>query len=420
MNVQVYAAVVVMLLGQGSYLAGQSAFRFRNATTEKLILPFELSQNLIIIPSKINQSSNLQLVLDSGIGNTIITGLTRGDTISMIDARKIQVGGLGDGTPIEAFFSKGNKIEIENPENLNDVIIGSDLDIYLLTTDQFELSRQLGVRVNGLIGSDLFENFVIKIDPLSKQITFYDRDRFNFKRGTRSYSKIPLEIMNGKAFVEVKILQENDSSLNVKLLIDTGASLSMWVAPFSDPSIVIPQKTVRSLLGQGLNGAISGVNGRVRKVEIGPFVLKRALVSYPDSACVSGLTLNAGRHGSLGNDILKRFNVVFDFQGSALYLQPNKLFKTPFSYNRSGMDVEKIDPMIPIYTIFSIIPGSSADKAGLKPGDIIEYLNYLPAFNLSLDDINSVLYGESGKLVLLRVNRNGEQLKFKFYLEVKI
>jgi hypothetical protein len=400
--------------------SGQSAYKFKNPKQESLVLPFEMAQNLIIIPSKINNSPPLKLVLDTGISNTIITGLSSGDTISMNDARLIKVGGLGDGTPIEAYYSKDNTIEIEDPDHPTMAIRNTQMEMFVLTTDQFELSRQLGIRVNGLIGSELFESFIIQIDPVRKEIAIIDREVYNFKKNVRTYERIPLTILNGKAYVEMDILQENDSKLTLKLLIDTGASLSCWIAPSADTAIVVPEKTVKAMLGQGLSGTITGLNGRVKNAWLGSFEFKKPLISYPDSASISGLTLNENRHGSLGNDILRRFNVVFDFQGSALYIKPNKWFSAPFSYNRSGMDVEKEDPMVPIYSIFSIIPDSPAYKAGLKPGDIIEYLNFLPSVSLTLDDINSILYGENGKTVRIRVDRNGQKLKTKINLDRKI
>jgi hypothetical protein len=420
MKLRFLLVVQIILLSTGRILPGQCNYKFLNPETQKLCLPFELSQNLMIIPVRINNSPILRMVIDSGINNTIITSLSDQDTISVTGARKIKVGGLGDGLPIEAFYSKGNRIRLESPDDHEVGISGDEMDLYVLTTDEFELSRQLGTTVNGLIGSDLFEKFVIAMDPIAREITFHNRETFKFKKVTRSYAKVPIKVINGKAYIEVNLVQENDTSLKVNLLIDSGASLSIWIATVADPSIIIPQKTVRSLLGQGLNGSITGVNGRAKKIEIGPYVFRKPMISYPDSSSVIGLTLNSERHGSLGNDILRRFNVLFDFSGSVLYLKPNKWFKTPFSYNRSGMDVEKLDPLIPVYTIFSIIPGSPADQAGLQQGDIIESINYLPAFTLTLDDINNVLFGEGGKKVLLQVNRNGEKIKVKFQLEGKI
>lgn len=420
MSFRFFAVILLTVSWPGHFLAGQTAYHLGGRESGSLTLPFELAQNLIIIPARINNSSNLKLVLDSGISNTIITGLTDADTIPLNTARKIKVGGLGDGTPIEAYYSRGNQLEITLPGDSTHGIWGDNIDIYVLTTDQFELSSQLGIRVNGLVGSDLFENFLLGIETVKKEITFHNREKFNYKKGTRNFKKIPLTIINGKAYIEMLMLQENDSAMKVNLLVDTGASLSFWIAPIADHSIVVPGKTVRSLIGQGLNGPITGVIGRVKTAAIGPFVFRNPIVSYPDSSSVAGLPLNEERHGSLGNDILRRFSVIFDFKGSTLYLKPNKWINSPFLYNRSGMDVEKMNPSIPVYSIFSVIPGSPADRAGLLPGDLIESINYIPALNLSLDDINDILYGNSGRCLLLKVDRNGEKLKVRFQLERKI
>lgn len=401
-------------------LVGQSDYRFSTPGSRKLSLTCEVSQNLIIIPARINNSSNLKLVLDTGINSTIITGLSTSDTIPLNTARKIRVAGLGDGTSIEAYHSTGNQISIGSPVDTENILSGYHEDVYILASDEFELSRQLGIRVHGLVGSDLFEKMLVEIEPIGKTVTFYDRETFNYRRKLRAYTKIPLTMNQGKPYLDVRFYQEDGSVLDSKLLIDTGASLSFWIASMADSSIRIPSVTFRSLLGQGLNGPITGVNGRVQKAFIGPFELKNPLVSYPDSASIAGLKLNRQRHGSIGNDVLRRFTVIFDFQDSALYLKPNRWFNNSFTYNRSGMEVEKIDPFLPIYSIYFIIPGSPAEQAGLKPGDIIEYINNQPTGSMNLDDINSVLYGSNGRVVLLRIDRNGIKYKVKFTLATKI
>ncbi len=398
----------------------QTGFRFRLHADHQLALPLEISQNLMMIPVRINQSRTLRLVLDSGINNTIITELADADTLSLNYARQIKVTGLGEGTSAEAWFSAGNSLVIDRGDGLSGGIICESSEIYVLESNQFELSKQLGVSVNGLIGSELFNRFVIKIDPESKRITFYKRDHFNLLKKTRGYKKIPLTVREGKAYTEVILIQEDGTQVNTRLLIDTGASLSLWVAPQADTLIHLPVKTVRSLLGQGLNGEISGVNGRIREARLGPFVFKRPLVSYPDSASLGGIYLNLDRHGSIGNDLLRRFTAIMDFQGQVLYLKPNSMFRAPFSYNRSGMEVEKPVQSLPMYTVYTVIPESPAALAGLQAGDVIEYINYKAAYTLTLDDINNILHGGEGRFVNLKIYRNGQSVRIRFKLEEKI
>ena len=395
-------------------------FRFKKADEKSFTLSFEYSQNLILIPVRINDSPPMRFVLDTGISNTIITELTGVDTLQLNYARQVKVAGLGTGNSAEAYYSAGNRLIIDHPDSRDAGIEDDHTDIFVLTTDHFELSKQLGIQVNGLIGCDLFDKFIVEIDPVEKKITFHNRDYFNPERYKKRFTPVPVEYVSGKPYANVFITQEDGSQLNTRLLIDTGASLSMWIAPRADPEIILPSRTVRALLGQGLSGQITGVNGRVQQVQIGPYSFRKPLVAYPDSASIEGIALGKQRHGSLGNDILRRFTFIADFPKGILYLKPNKWYYNPFTYNRSGMEVEKPYPEIPVFTIFSVIPGSPADRAGLFPGDVIEYINFMPAFNLTLDDINHILHGEEGKTVNIRINRNGIMKRIRFQLEGKI
>ena len=413
-------ATGLLTLWFNGQLNGQDGIKITGTGKGRATIHYETSQNLMLVPASINGSRPMMFVLDSGINTTIVTELSDADTISLTKARYLTVSGLGDGPAVGAWTSSGNRIELGLPESSGGGLQGDSLEVYILEENLFELSKQLGIKTNGLIGSDFFNGFVVGVDPVDRLVTFWERDRFDFRKIRRSFTALPIKVINQKAYLDVTIVQEDESRITVTLLIDTGASLGLWVAPSADSLIRIPSKTIEILLGQGLSGEIPGRNGRVRSVQIGSHKFRRPIISYPDSSGISIANLTTGRHGSLGNDFLRRFRIYYDFDGQMIYLKPNKFFSDPFSYNRSGMEVEKPVIGFPVYQVYSVIPGSPAHQAGIQPGDLIEYINHLPVLNMKLDEINNILHGESGRIIQLRINREGVQHEMRFRLEGRI
>jgi len=362
----------------------------------------------------------MKFILDSGIKSTIITEMTGVDTVDLSLAREITLDGLGEGEPLKAWYSEKNEIRIIDPLLGGRGIMGDDLEIYVIPENLFEFSKQFGLQINGLIGADFFSHFVLELNYSDKLITFHKREKFNFRKANKRYCRIPLIIENQRPYIEVVVIQEDGSAVDVKLLIDTGASMAIWLSLYSDKRIVLPETTYNALLGQGLNGDISGLNGRIKELQLGQYRINRPIVAYPDSLPIAGMAREKERNGTLGNEILKRFTVIFDYEGNQCFIKPNKNIRDPFNYNRSGLEIEKPFYNLPVYQIYDVVPGSPADLAGVKAGDQIEMINYLKAFNIELDQINSILYGTEGKTVRLRLLRDGELFKAKFTLDSKL
>lgn len=398
----------------------QESLIFKDPQEISVTIPFKMSQNLIILPVRINGSAPMNFVLDSGISRTIITELTGVDTVSLQYVREITLAGLGSGEPGTAYASTGNKFTIDHPSYFSSGITGNNQDVYVLTEDHFNLSKQLGMQINGLIGAVFFTSFIVEIDYTNQLITFHNPDRFILNRKHRHYKEFPLDLIGKKAFINATLLQYPDEQIDLKLLIDTGASLSLWISANSNPEIVIPDQTIPALLGQGLSGTIAGVNARVMGLEFAGHKFKNLIISFPDSSSVIGMMKEYERNGSIGNDILRRFNIIFDYPHNRIFLKPNKSINDAFSYNRSGMEIEKPFFMVPVYTVFNVIPDSPADLAGIKMGDQLEMINYLLVKNLQMDEINSMLHGHNGRSIRIRIKRNGESLKFRFRLHGEI
>jgi S1-C subfamily serine protease len=126
------------------------------------------------------------------------------------------------------------------------------------------------------------------------------------------------------------------------------------------------------------------------KIKIGPYVFRKIpihqfeddfnLLNYP---VLSGI---------LGNDLLRRFNVVINYPSKVIHLSPNRFFNDYFDYSYTGMSVYLINGLV---TIEDIIPNSPAAKSGLLSGDILITLN--KQLVSSLDVYKKIMSVSEGK-----------------------
>jgi len=75
---------------------------------------------------------------------------------------------------------------------------------------------------------------------------------------------------------------------------------------------------------------------------------------------------------------------------------------------RAGIGAEFSQTMRFLYVI-STVKGGPADKAGLKSGDVIEYIDAKATQDISLYDAQQLLVGDPGSIVNLRIFRSGEK-----------
>jgi C-terminal processing protease CtpA/Prc len=148
-------------------------------------------------------------------------------------------------------------------------------------------------------------------------------------------------------------------------------------------------------------------------VSIGSFTFKNVIGSFPiyDDAAAKALILT--RNGNLGAEILNRFNTIFDYKNSNMYLSKNKYFKQPFDHDMSGVEVYADELNNKRFFVMRIEPRSPGEESGLEINDEIVAINFSSTQHMDLNEITRIFRSGNGKNILLALRRNGDLL-FKF------
>jgi len=402
---------------------------------------FQLINNLIVIPLRIN-GDELNFILDSGVGANIIFNLSADDTVTLYDLEEIELRGLGKDGPILAYHSKKNSFSIGK-------ILGTDQEMYILTNEIYDLSTKLGINVHGVIGYELFKEFIIKVNYRSQHLTFYNRKNFNFKK-LKSYTDFDLTFDRKKPYVDGFIKLENVPEYKkAHLLIDSGGGDDLWL--FENPSreIMVPDRSFYEYMGMGLSGKIYGQRSKIERLKFNEFEFDAPNAAFPDSLSIGNARKYEERDGSIGGGILKRFHVFFDYQGKKIYLKKNGNYGMKFQYNLSGMELVYNGKMVvkamvstsfdlnksniaesktinfdrlfdydfrPIYKVYYVAENSPAYDAGIQKGDVLVKINRKNSYDLSLEQINGFFYEPSNKL-RLTLRRDG--VNYVTYLKLE-
>ena len=416
----------------------QSSFHIMGQK-ESITIPFKLVNNLIVLNIEVN-GSEMAFLFDTGIDKTILFNLKVTDSVKMKNVEEIQLNGLGEGDPLRAMISKNNLFVMDGMVNPNQMV-------YIIYDNMFDLSGKMGVDINGIIGGDLFRDFVVKVNYTSKKVTFYDPKFYSYKKCSNCET-FPLDFYNEKPFINVLVQNYLGEEFEVRLLIDSGAGDALWLFENTHPNIKVSDKYFNDYLGKGLNGDIYGKRSKINKLKIGSFVFDNASVSYPDSLYIIAAYKNKDRNGTLGANILRRFNVIFNYPERKITLKKNSHFKKPFLYNKSGIELiyggdmmvkenksrysnettsegKNIMQLVssyvlaykPSYQISHLRENSPAKNAGLMVDDIILEINGTVAYNKEMQEVIHILSQKENKKIKLLISRNGRHLKYEFYLK---
>ena len=189
-------------------------------------------------------------------------------------------------------------------------------------------------------------------------------------------------------------------------------------------------------------------------LQVGPFKFAQVTTAFPDSTSIQNLHVSEWRNGSVGADFLKRFHCIIDYPNRKLTLTKNRDYNAPFVYNKSGLIIKHGEytlskkllssndqsisraneytaqivnvfkstnyyktVLLPTYEIAEIRPNSPAADSGFQTGDLILRINNRNTEKMSLEEINNYFYQEGGKVVRIRIEREGIPFNLAFTLK---
>ncbi len=376
-----------------------------NDGAQKVDIPFEIYNNLIVIPVVINDRLPLRFVLDTGVRTSILTEKAFAKLIGLKFNKEYTLGGLGEGRTIKAYISNGVTLKLPG-------VSGRGHAMLVLEEDYLELRNYLGAEVSGVLGYELFSRFIVKIDYDRKILTLYTPEKFKRRK---SWIRIPMTVEDTKPHLHATAIYYNGKSVDMKLLVDTGASHGLIMYADSTENISVPENHINTAVGRGLAGRLEGKMARLQAFQMGKACWEDIIASFPenDPWMDSLMMSTVDRNGSIGGDLLSRFRVVFNFPLEEMYIKRGRSFKKPFTYNLSGLTVKALGSSLNIFEIVEVRENSVADEADFREGDRILGINGRSTENITMDYLIGQLNSKPKKKLKIKILRDNQ-----FYTKV--
>lgn len=264
------------------------------------------------------------------------------------------------------------------------------------------LTAVYGERIDGIIGYSLLNRYIFKIDYDSMTIGFWTKGTIRYPRG--GYLLKPTINM----LVSQQMKVRDESTISTRFLYDMGAGLCVLLSKdfVADSNFLDKRKKRWVKEGEGLGGKIDMELLVLKEIRLGPYRFRKVPVYIFDDE--NNVTSYPYMGGLLGNDIMRRFNVIINYERGDIYITPNKHFTDAFDYSYSGLELYLIDGII---LAGDVAKGSPAEAAGLKEGDQVLAVNKNFSQNLNQYKIALQVPNERIKII---IRRDGEIKEIDF------
>ena len=375
---------------------------------KKITIPFTHEQGFMIVKIRMQKTFPMRFIFDTGAEHTIIFNKMYSDILKLPYDRKIPIIGADLSKEMYANIVRNIYMDIKGAASVK-------RDILVLEKNYLRLFETAGIHVDGIVGGEFFRGLVLEIDYKKKKIILYHPDYWD-EKNYKGYSSFDIDVINYKPYLQVTTINNRDTA-DIRLLIDTGASLTFLLHSNSDPSLKIPEFVIPGNLGSGLGGEVMGFMGLVDHIKFGKFQFNNVFTSFQNINPTILRENEFFRNGLVGNVLLARFKVVINYTKSKLYLKANRKYNKKFEYDKSGLTFYSYGPHLNNFFVKSVIIGSPAYRAGIRAGDKVLDVCKRNHKKWTLEQITALLKKKEGKKIKMTVERDGIKIPIEFKLE---
>jgi hypothetical protein len=311
-----------------------------------------------------NVPDTLNFILDTGSGGISLDSSTCAEFGIPLTASDTTITGIGGIRKVSFAFNKSLTMP------------GLKIDHLNFHVNNYEvLSSVYGEKVDGIIGYSFFSRYIVKINFDSSIIEIYSPGKIDYpKEGTMlhpAFTNLPIQWLNIK----------ERKNLGFNFYLDTGAGLCLLLSEkfVNDSSILLRRRRPVITQAEGMGGKLQMRLTVIKEVKVGPYRFRAVpTYLYKDDYNVTSYPFTGGL---LGNDLLRRFNMVFNYPNREIHLTPNSHFTEDFDYAYTGLGIYYVNGKI---MVEDVIAGSPADKAHFKLNDEVIAVNNNISLNMQV------------------------------------
>ena len=383
----IFRGMIALLVAISSFAQAPSqpppSYQFSSGGSA-LNIPVELVANgLVFVRGKVNGYEG-SFILDNG---------SQGFTIDRDYASKI---GLQTSGSVAARGGGANAIDAGVIRDVEIGLPGLELTHRnLVVIDLKPLEPGVGHEVDGIIGSRLFDDFVVLVDYEHRMVSVFLPTQY---KPPAEVTVFPVYIdEHGFQFIDATVTLPGIKPVAGKFLIDGGANTYADIyKPFSDAHhLPPPAMKLLEEPGTSTGGTTQSKDGRADQIEVGPFLIESPPITFAQDT--EGLMASKDYAGLIGAEFMERFTVVFDSPEKQVWLAPNHRYSGPTEYDESGLRIRAEGPDFHRFVVRRILPGSAAAEAGIESGDVIESIDKRSANEMTLTELRTMLCKPNAK-----------------------